>query len=72
MLHSYRAKLIPSHVAESACTSEHEPFLPHLGLGWKIKAAFALFCWPKENIVAFHAGDVELFKQNANLEQTSC
>lgn len=33
MLHSYRAKLIPSHVAESACTSEHEPFLPHLGLG---------------------------------------
>lgn len=24
------------------------------------------------NIVVFHAGDVELFKLNANLEQVSC
>lgn len=28
MLYSYRAKLIPSRVAESTCTSEREPYLP--------------------------------------------
>lgn len=63
MLYSHRANLIASPVAESTRASEPEPYLPHLALGRKIKAAFPLFCWPEENIVAFHAGDVELFKQ---------
>jgi len=44
MLHSYRAKLLPSRAAQSACAPECELYLPHLGLGGRIKAAFALFC----------------------------
>lgn len=70
-LYSYRAKYSQLYSWEYLCLWPWS-CLPHLGSGWNIKAAFALFCWPKENIVAFHAGDVELFKQNANLEQISC